>query len=72
MTTHYMEEADVLGDRIAFLARGKLKCAGSPMFLKRKFGNIKLYYSLKSDCEPKLFYTIFNFHFGYVTSESIS
>lgn len=38
MTTHYMEEADVLGDRIAFLAKGKLMCAGSPMFLKRKFG----------------------------------
>ncbi|XP_028967478.1 ATP-binding cassette sub-family A member 1 [Galendromus occidentalis] len=37
MTTHYMEEADVLGDRIAFLAKGKLMCAGSPMFLKRKF-----------------------------------
>lgn len=38
MTTHYMEEADVLGDRIAFIAKGKLMCAGSPMFLKRKFG----------------------------------
>ncbi|XP_022665838.1 ATP-binding cassette sub-family A member 1-like isoform X2 [Varroa destructor] len=37
MTTHYMEEADVLGDRIAFLANGYLMCAGSPMFLKRKF-----------------------------------
>ncbi|OQR76348.1 ATP-binding cassette sub-family A member 1-like [Tropilaelaps mercedesae] len=38
LTTHYMEEADVLGDRIAFLSHGKLKCAGSPMFLKKKFG----------------------------------
>ncbi|XP_022661624.1 ATP-binding cassette sub-family A member 2-like isoform X2 [Varroa destructor] len=37
LTTHYMEEADVLGDRIAFLSSGKLKCAGSPMFLKKKF-----------------------------------
>ncbi|XP_022671830.1 retinal-specific ATP-binding cassette transporter-like isoform X5 [Varroa destructor] len=37
LTTHYMEEADVLGDRIAFLAHGRLKCVGSPMFLKRKF-----------------------------------
>lgn len=40
MTTHYMEEADVLGDRIAFVAKGKLICAGSPMFLKRKFGEL--------------------------------
>ncbi|OQR71608.1 ATP-binding cassette sub-family A member 1-like [Tropilaelaps mercedesae] len=37
MTTHYMEEADVLGDRIAFVAKGHLMCAGSPMFLKKKF-----------------------------------
>ncbi|XP_018496407.1 ATP-binding cassette sub-family A member 2 [Galendromus occidentalis] len=37
LTTHYMEEADVLGDRIAFLTAGKLRCAGSPMFLKKKF-----------------------------------
>ena len=41
MTTHYMEEADVLGDRIAFIAKGKLMCAGSPMFLKRKFGEFR-------------------------------
>ncbi|OQR71610.1 ATP-binding cassette sub-family A member 1-like [Tropilaelaps mercedesae] len=37
MTTHYMEEADILGDRIAFLSKGRLLAAGSPMFLKKKF-----------------------------------
>ncbi|XP_022668919.1 ATP-binding cassette sub-family A member 3-like isoform X3 [Varroa destructor] len=37
MTTHYMEEADVLGDRIVFVAKGRLLAAGSPMFLKKKF-----------------------------------
>lgn len=37
LSTHYMEEADVLGDRIAFLAGGTLKCSGSPMFLKKKY-----------------------------------
>ena len=25
LTTHFMEEADVLGDRIAIMARGKVK-----------------------------------------------
>jgi ATP-binding cassette subfamily A (ABC1) protein 3 len=33
-----MEEADVLGDRVAIMAKGKVQCYGSPLFLKRKFG----------------------------------
>ena len=39
LTTHYMEEADVLADRIAIIAEGKLKCCGSPMFLKTMYGS---------------------------------
>ncbi|GBN21317.1 ATP-binding cassette sub-family A member 3 [Araneus ventricosus] len=38
LTTHYMEEADILGDRIAIMAEGEVQCCGSPMFLKQKFG----------------------------------
>ena len=38
LTTHFMEEADVLGDRIAIMADGKVKCCGSPMFLKSNLG----------------------------------
>ncbi|XP_054707778.1 phospholipid-transporting ATPase ABCA3-like [Uloborus diversus] len=38
LTTHYMEEADILGDRVAIMADGEIQCCGSPMFLKRKFG----------------------------------
>ncbi|CAM1313391.1 ABCA3 (predicted) [Pycnogonum litorale] len=38
LTTHYMEEADVLGDRIAIMANGQLQCCGSSMFLKKKYG----------------------------------
>ena len=33
-----MDEADVLGDRISIISNGKLKCNGSPLFLKRYFG----------------------------------
>ena len=33
-----MDEADELGDRIAVMARGKLKCCGTSLFLKKKFG----------------------------------
>ncbi|GIY69239.1 ATP-binding cassette sub-family A member 3 [Caerostris darwini] len=38
LTTHYMEEADILGDRIAIMAEGEVQCCGSPLFLKQKFG----------------------------------
>ncbi|CAL5351927.1 hypothetical protein CsSME_00039457 [Camellia sinensis var. sinensis] len=38
LTTHSMDEADVLGDRIAIMANGSLKCCGSSLFLKREYG----------------------------------
>ena len=38
LTTHFMEEADILGDRIAIMARGQIQCYGTSMFLKRKLG----------------------------------
>ncbi|XP_034655824.1 ATP-binding cassette sub-family A member 3 [Drosophila subobscura] len=38
LTTHYMDEADVLGDRIAILCDGKLKCYGTSFNLKKRFG----------------------------------
>jgi ABC-type multidrug transport system ATPase subunit len=37
-TTHFMDEADLLGDRIAIMHRGRLQCAGSSLFLKSRFG----------------------------------
>ncbi|KAF3783029.1 ATP-binding cassette sub-family A member 3 [Nymphaea thermarum] len=38
LTTHSMEEADILGDRIAIMARGKLCCIGTSIRLKSRFG----------------------------------
>lgn len=38
LTTHFMDEADLLGDRIAIMAYGQLQCMGSSMFLKKQFG----------------------------------
>jgi len=38
LTTHYMDEADVLGDRIGIMAKGNLMCLGSSLFLKNRFG----------------------------------
>uniref|UniRef100_A0A8B9YRX8 ABC transporter domain-containing protein n=1 Tax=Bos mutus grunniens TaxID=30521 RepID=A0A8B9YRX8_BOSMU len=38
LTTHHMDEADVLGDRIAIMAKGTLQCCGSTIFLKKVYG----------------------------------
>ncbi len=35
LTTHYMEEADALCDRVALMHRGKLRAVGTPAELKR-------------------------------------
>lgn len=38
LTTHYMDEADYLGDRIAIMGEGRIRCCGSNLYLKEKFG----------------------------------
>ncbi|RHY33240.1 hypothetical protein DYB32_001770 [Aphanomyces invadans] len=38
LTTHFMDEADLLGDRIAIMAEGRLVCAGTSLFLKNLYG----------------------------------
>ena len=39
LSTHHMDEADILGDRIAIISAGKLKCYGTSLFLKTTFGD---------------------------------
>ncbi|CAF4258949.1 unnamed protein product, partial [Rotaria sordida] len=43
LTTHFLEEADVLSDRIAIMSRGRLQANGTPDFLKQQ-----------TDCEYRL------------------
>ncbi|CAA2960801.1 ABC transporter A family member 2 [Olea europaea subsp. europaea] len=38
LTTHSMEEADILSDRIGIMAKGKLRCVGTSIRLKSRFG----------------------------------
>lgn len=40
LSTHFMDEADVLGDRIAIMADGVVRCCGSSLFLKKLYGTI--------------------------------
>ncbi|NXU37135.1 ABCA5 protein, partial [Drymodes brunneopygia] len=37
-STHFMDEADILADRKAVISQGMLKCLGSSLFLKSKWG----------------------------------
>uniref|UniRef100_A0A8C7ZZY2 ABC transporter domain-containing protein n=1 Tax=Oryzias sinensis TaxID=183150 RepID=A0A8C7ZZY2_9TELE len=39
LSTHHMDEADILGDRIAIISHGKMRCCGSSIFLKKSFGS---------------------------------
>ena len=38
LTTHYMDEADILGDRIGIMMNGKLVTLGGSLFLKKRYG----------------------------------
>ena len=38
LTTHYLDEADLLADRVVIMSDGRLRAAGSPLFLKRRLG----------------------------------
>lgn len=54
LTTHYMDEADLLGDRIAIMANGELKCYGTSFFLKKKYGTgYHLILDKLPSCNPK-------------------
>jgi len=36
MSTHYMDEAEYLGDRIAIIDQGQIQCCGSIKYLRHK------------------------------------
>ena len=38
LSTHYMDEAEYLADRIVIISTGRLKCSGSTRFLKEQLG----------------------------------
>lgn len=39
LTSHLMEEAEALSDRIMILSHGKVKCIGNSLLLKEKIGS---------------------------------
>ncbi len=51
LTTHYMDEADRLCDRIAIIDRGKIIAEGTPDELKKMIGKEVIY--VKTELDPK-------------------
>ena len=48
-----MDEADVLGDRIAIISNGKLQCCGSSLFLKNYYGSGYYLTLVKTEMEDR-------------------
>ncbi|KAH8342539.1 hypothetical protein KR059_012502, partial [Drosophila kikkawai] len=70
LTTHYMDEADVLGDRIAILSAGRLQCHGSSFYLKKRYGTgYQLVCTMLSDCNVDAVTQLINRHLPYLKPE---
>ncbi|NXU30659.1 ABCAA protein, partial [Thalassarche chlororhynchos] len=53
-STQFMDEADILADRKAFISHGRLKCVGGSLFLKKKWGigyHLRIHVSESCDLE---------------------
>eukprot|EP01061_Rhynchopus_euleeides_P005452 TRINITY_DN14700_c0_g1_i1.p1 TRINITY_DN14700_c0_g1~~TRINITY_DN14700_c0_g1_i1.p1 ORF type:complete len:1039 (+),score=299.75 TRINITY_DN14700_c0_g1_i1:93-3209(+) len=54
LTTHYMEEADILGDSVAIMHDGGLHSWGSPFYLKSRLGvGYNMSVAMRSGCDPE-------------------
>ncbi|XP_057631855.1 ATP-binding cassette sub-family A member 6-like [Chionomys nivalis] len=62
-STQFMDEADILADRKVIMSNGSLKCIGSSVFLKRKWG-LGYHLSLFMDetCDSEQITSIINHH----------
>ncbi|KAG9486662.1 hypothetical protein GDO78_006835 [Eleutherodactylus coqui] len=54
LSTHHMDEADILGDRIAIISQGRLCCVGSSLFLKNQLGTGYYLTLVKRDTDSSL------------------
>lgn len=78
LTTHYMDEADILGDRVGIMANGQLKCIGSSLFLKNRFSAgfkltmVKKHKTINSQIEPFLYRHFENFEKSSEISSEIT
>ncbi|ORX34331.1 P-loop containing nucleoside triphosphate hydrolase protein [Piromyces finnis] len=60
LTTHYMDEADVLADRKLILNKGKIRCLGTSLYLKNHF-NMKYNLDVETNEKEKVNKIIMNY-----------
>ncbi len=53
LTTHYMEEAEILSDRVAIIDMGRIKAEGSPEELKSRVKGDRIYVETFTDIEAR-------------------
>lgn len=71
ITTHLIEEAELLGDRIAILCEGVLKCCGSSTFLKKQYAKgYSLMVVKGKDCSTKRVHNLIKKHAQNITVAS--
>uniref|UniRef100_A0A182MY51 ABC transporter domain-containing protein n=1 Tax=Anopheles dirus TaxID=7168 RepID=A0A182MY51_9DIPT len=71
LSTHFMDEADMLGDRIAIMADGRLKAVGSSFFLKKKYGvGYRLICVKYTDCDVDRVTEVLRKHIPSIQVES--
>ncbi|XP_041433405.1 ABC-type organic anion transporter ABCA8-like [Xenopus laevis] len=62
-STQFMDEADILADRKAVISKGRLKCVGSSLFLKRKWGiGYHLRMQVSPSCDAELMTSMIKQH----------
>jgi ABC-type multidrug transport system ATPase subunit len=57
VTTHSMEEAEALCDRLAIQVRGQLRCLGTPIHIKSKYGSgyqLEIFFDKRASTEDDL------------------
>ncbi|KAM4691856.1 cholesterol transporter ABCA5 [Rhinophrynus dorsalis] len=62
-STHCMEEADILADRKVVISKGAVKCIGSSLFLKSKWGvGYRLSMDIQTSCDADALSTLITQH----------
>ncbi|XP_014391344.1 PREDICTED: ATP-binding cassette sub-family A member 3, partial [Myotis brandtii] len=70
MTTHHIDEADILGDRIAIMVKGTLHCCGSSVFLKQIYGaTYRIVMEIDPQCDVEKLSALIRSHIPQATLE---
>ncbi|EGD73013.1 ATP-binding cassette [Salpingoeca rosetta] len=71
LSTHFLDEADLLGDRIAIMSEGVVECCGSSTFLKSRYGvGYHMIVVKDKNCKPDTIAALIKQHVPTATLEA--